>query len=204
MNRRKISRIVGMVSIIVLICINIKAQAITSTTSVNIIGVRQNRSNWCWAACAEMAGKTAFSASQRTQDDVVNFLMGTEENPTPNEPGFADEVASGANYVAHFQKTFVSEESALDFSEITYSLAKGYAIPAGYVFYNSSGEPRGGHMVTIYMTQFVDFGGTSEYRITYYDPWDGTSHTCAFEDFCDGTYTSGIYEASVYVVGSIR
>lgn len=179
------------------------AKAISSTTSVSITGVRQAMDQWCWAACAEIIGKTVFSGSTRTQFDVVNLLKRTDENPWPNVGGLPSDGAAGASYVAFYNKNFMGEYETLNFSEITYSLAKGYAVSTSGGYYES-GERVGGHAVVVYMTQFIEYGAQTTYRVTYYDPWDGTTHTCSYEEFCDGTYNSRIYDRSVYVAGSIQ
>ncbi len=49
--------------------------AVNSYYYVSVTPVQQLQSNWCWAACAQMAGKAKYPSSTRTQIHVVNHLM---------------------------------------------------------------------------------------------------------------------------------
>lgn len=59
-----------------------KAAVINHVVPVSI--VKQAKSNWCWAACAEMFGKSVYSSSARTQYDIVRYVKGSEVNKTAN------------------------------------------------------------------------------------------------------------------------
>ena len=55
--------------------------AVNSYYYVSVTPVQQLQSNWCWAACAQMAGRSKYPSSTRTQIHVVNHIYGTYDNP---------------------------------------------------------------------------------------------------------------------------
>lgn len=171
------------------------ANATIQYNGVDIIEVIQAKSNWCWAACAEISGKNVYSASNRTQFDVVAFIKGSSTN---NEPAFLDESGRGSQYVAYNHKTYDYIYTEWNFSQIVNSLKKGYAVQASIGYY-SNGIRIGGHMVVIRGTQFIDNNSGMYYYIDYYDPWDGTNHHCLFSEFCNGNYNGMVYDYTVYV-----
>lgn len=165
---------------------------------VNINSVKQAKTNWCWAACAEMAGKNVYSGSSRTQYSVVQHLKGTSSEKCPNATGSISDSAKGSQYVAYNKKTFISTASKWSFSQIGVSLRKGYAVQAGAGYY-SNDKRTGGHMVIIYGTEFIDNSSGIFYYINYIDPWDGKAHNCTYSSFCNGSYNSRKYDQTIYV-----
>lgn len=181
-----------------LLCFIPLANSVNATTQfhgVNIIGVVQAKSNWCWAACAEVCGKNVYPSSTRTQYSVVTFI----KESTINEAGTLDESARGSQYVAYNNKTYSYTYSTWNFSQIVNSLKNGYAVQAGAGYY-SGGLRTGGHMVVIYGTQFIDNSSGLLNYIDYFDPWDGTRHHCLFSEFCNGNYNNRIYDQTVFVI----
>lgn len=175
------------------------AFATVQTEGVSIDGVTQAKSEWCWAACAEIAGKAVYPSSSRDQYDVVKYLKGTDSNPYPNSPGSIQNSATGSEYVAYNTEDFTSKASKWNFSQIATSLSHGYPVQAGAGYYTGSTR-RGGHVVVIYMTQFIDTSAGTETYIDYFDPWDGTSHHCTLDAFSDGSYNGRKYDQTIYVV----
>lgn len=171
-------------------------KAIIVTTAVDIIPVMQEKSNWCWAACAEICGKNANPNSTRTQRDVVRTIKGSS---LPNVTGTLRQSEIGTEYVAMSVMDYLYGEIRLDYSQITECLAHGYAVQAAAGIYSLDGVRQGGHMVVINMTQFVDIVGENPYRLTYYDPNDGLSYTCTYEEFCNGSFNGRRYDQTVYV-----
>lgn len=198
--KRKFAKTVGcliMASIIVAMIYGSSAKAIIVTTAVDITPVIQAESNWCWAACAEIGGKNAKPNAIRNQYEVVHFLKGTTADAYPNEPGSLSDSVVGSEFVSNYIMAF-DYGDVFTYSEITEHLAKGYVIQAAAGYYNWLGIRVGGHMVVINCTQFADVAGEDPYRLTYFDPWDGTSHTCTYDEFCDGSYNGREYDATVY------
>ena len=183
--------IVSLVSIF-----TIPANALTQSESVSITSIQQARSNWCWAACAEMSAKNVYPATSRTQYSVVTYIKGKS---TINKTGTLSEQATGSKYAAFDKKNYGSTSSRWTFSKIAQSLSKGYAVQAGGGHYSETGTRNGGHMVVIYGTVFVDNNSCTNYYISYADPWDKTTHSCTYDAFCDGTYNGRRFDCLVYV-----
>lgn len=153
--------------------------------------VVQAETNWCWAACAEMAGKNVYPASSRTQASVVEYVFGTQVNET----GSRIQGAQGSQYVADNRKSFSYVDARWSYSQIVEAINKGYVVQASVGYYDETGTRRlGGHRLIIYATSF---GST----LSYYDPGDGTTDTCTYSEFCYGGYASNAkFDGVVYVV----
>jgi hypothetical protein len=174
------------------------AFATVQTESADITGVKQAKTNWCWAACAEMAGTSVYPSSSRDQYDVVEHLKGTSSTPHPNVSGSIRDSANGSEYVTHNNINFTSKSSKWNFSQIATSLSHGNPVQAGAGYYDGSTR-NGGHVVVIYMTQFIDGTSGTETYIDYLDPWDGASHHCSLDAFSDGSYNGRKYDQTIYV-----
>ncbi len=64
---------------------------------------------------------------------------------------------------------------------------------AGY--YNDNNIRNGGHAVVI--TGYY-ISANNEQSLVYSDPWDLTSHTCTYTEFCNGTYNSRRYDGTCH------
>lgn len=194
--RRLLFTCASLVLIAAMLCL--PAFATVQTEGVNINGVIQAKTNWCWAACAEITGKAVYPASTRTQYNVVNHLKGSLLESYPNVSGSIEDSASGSKYVANNTKNFVSIAYKWNFSQIASSLSHGYPVQAGAGYYNGVIR-NGGHVVVIYMTQFIDNSSGMEHYINYFDPWDGTNHYCTLDAFSNGSYNGRKYDQTIYV-----
>lgn len=119
---------------------------------------------------------------------------GTSSDPYPNTNlGTLTDSVNGSQYVTEGTAKFNSIKSAWSFSKIVESIMRGYPVQAASGHY-INGKRNGGHMVIIYMTQFVDNASGT------YDPLDGTSHHCTYNSFCNGSYNNAYYDQTVYVI----
>ena len=173
---------------------------VVNTQVVNVTPVKQAKIYWCWAACAEMAGKTVYLSSNLTQWDVVKHIKGTTSEPYPDVTGNIGESAMGSAYVAYYSRTFKGVYSKWNFSQIANSLYKKYPIQAAGGYYDSENERHGGHVVVIYMTEEIETATSSEQYIYYIDPADGKSYKCTYTQFCDGSFNGRRYDQTAYVV----
>ena len=177
--------------------------------SVDIPRIPQAKSNWCWAACAEMAGKTVYPNATRTQYSVVEYLKGNIGVPYPDVSGDVDDSAEGSTYVTNDTISFVSkfrglfsiENGQWTFSEIAESLRGGNPVQVCGGYYNSLGIRTGGHVVVIYQADliFSSSGSGNSYCIGYYDPWDDQNFYCTYDAFCDGSFNGRRYDGTIYV-----
>lgn len=103
MEKTKISKIVIICIVISIISTSFifSADATVQYTGVNVVSVKQARTNWCWAACAEVSGKNVYPGSTRTQYNVVTYIKGRS---SINEGGSISESAKGSQYVAYDKK----------------------------------------------------------------------------------------------------
>ena len=160
---------------------------------VSVTPVQQAKSNWCWAACSEMAGKTMYSSSSRTQYSVVDHIYGY----APNLMGTLGDVVEGSKYVAYYTRSFASSFSAWMFSSLENHISQGKPVTVGLGYY-SNGQRIGGHMVVITGTAHVEDSTGSYWFIYYIDPDDGSGYSKSYSTFCNDNGQI-IYDATVYV-----
>lgn len=172
---------------------------IVQTTRVDIPRVLQEKTRWCWAACAEMAGKGVYSSSSRDKYDVVKYLKGTSSDPYPDVSGSLSDSVAGSEYVAYNRASFTSMYSTLSFNDITTNLQRGYPVQAAIAIHRD-GKRYNGHMVVIYMTQFIDNSDGVSYELDYVDPGNAKSYHCTYSQFCDGSFNGKEYDQTVYVI----
>ncbi|MBD5129622.1 MAG: hypothetical protein HDT43_06830 [Ruminococcaceae bacterium] len=173
---------------IYLSCASVPASAIVVNYVVPVAPVIQAKSNWCWAACAEMCGKTIAPSSTRTQYDVVKYIKGD----TYNVGGNKLECANGCKYVALSEKDFII--GYMDFSVIGNRTGRNEALVA----FGEPTEGSGGHTFLIRGSQFVDGSGSTQYNIDYINPSNGNNYHCSYESFCNGEYNNFICEFMTY------
>ena len=186
--------------------VTVSAYSSTRTDSVEIEEIPQAKSLWCWAACAEIAGRVFYPTSTRTQHTIVMHLKSTPDETYPNVTGTIADSVTGSEYVTYntvdFDYTF-GLDSIWTFEEMATSLRNGYPIQALIAPYSSDNERLVGHVVVIHRTDLLYDTSNSEshYFIRYYDPWDGGSYEyCLYADFCDGTYNDRIYDGQIFAL----
>lgn len=193
--RKRISLVVCIVLTVVL-AFTVSVFAYSSEVHhILVTPVVQAKTNWCWAACAEMAGKYMYSVSNRSQYDVVNYIKGTPGDLYPDVAGSIAETATGANYITYSNHSFSSIGMPFSFDAAHAALGNHHPVLAGCAHFTGTG-----HMVTIYNTvKVIDAGVTYTY-VNYYDPADGNGYVCTYSDFCDGTYNGYSYVETCYVL----
>ncbi len=193
--KNKISVVICLILIVVM-SFTVTAIAYSSEVHQTLVTpVVQAKTLWCWAACAEMAGKYMYSSSNRSQYDVVNYLKGTPSDLYPNVAGSISETATGASYITYNNHSFSSIGLPFSFDALHAALGNHQPVLAGCTYLSG-----GGHMVTIYRTVKAIDGGVTYTYVSYYDPANGNGYVCTYSDFCDGTYNSRNYAATGYVL----
>lgn len=161
-------------------CVSTYASATAVSTVVSVTPVKQAKSNWCWAACAEMCGKTIYNKSPRDQYGVVQYVKHTQDDVTGN--GY--DCLAGCEYVACNLKNFTY--GMLDLSQLGSKFSQNQAVIA---VIKQSGATKN-HDVLLYGTQIVDGDGGTKLYIDYIDPIDCWRYHVLFDDFCNGTANS--------------
>ena len=132
------------------------AEAATKVLSVS--RVKQDKSNWCWAAASEMVGGYKVSGAP-TQWQVVELIFG---NAYPNVGGSVDNMVSGVQYVSKYtKKAYVSSFSSLSSLQSEINAGKPMIIRMGW-------NAGGGHAIV--------GAGYSDSSIYAIDPWENTSN----------------------------
>ena len=65
---------------------------------LNIQSATQLKSNWCWAACALMAGRFKVPSTMINQNSIVQYIKGSSTN---NDAGSIYETESATEYVTN-------------------------------------------------------------------------------------------------------
>lgn len=165
-----------------------RASVINSVAPIPI--VKQAKSNWCWAASAEMFGKGVLSSSTRTQYDTVRYVKGSEVNETAN----ASECLNACRYASSNVKPLSFTSTRLSFSEVGRRVAKGEGIFTVLAKEGTNLE----HAVVVSATQFIDGNNGIENNIDYLEPFYGKSYHCSYDSFCNGHCQNMKFSRMIY------
>ena len=157
-------------------------------TELVVPRIQQVKSNWCWAAAAEMAGKYKYSSSTRTQSNIVAYIKGSSTN---NDTGSIFETANATEYVTYNNYGLSATWFIRwDFSKVKTSIDNGYpVIPL-------VNDGNSGHYYVIrgYDSQ------TGEIAVN--DPWDGSRKVVTWSNFDSGNWSeSRPHKYTVYFDG---
>ena len=180
--RKRIPSFLMAILLIINICSSITAvQAASSRTTLPVPIYQQEKTNWCWAAAARMAGVYKYWTTSVTQSEIVGFIKGSSNI---NEPGDIFETAESITYVT---KGLYSALTAGQWpmSNIEHSIDNDYPV----VPLVNDGNT--GHYYVIC--------GYNSSKIVLNDPWTGTQKTCNWSDFAKGNTSSGWSDNRPYV-----
>ena len=92
----------------------------------------QEKTNWCWAACAEMMGKYFNKNSTINQWSIVRTVIGDEKNCNyyPDRGCSITEWRQACDYAAQGSKTFSAKNMVFSWDEITNYIDQGKPIGA--------------------------------------------------------------------------
>ncbi len=153
--------------------------------------VQQEKSRWCWVACAENA-TIQEGCNTMDQYNAVYILKGYTPNFYPNVGGTPSETAVAAELMCNHALDYVSD-SAKTFSFISDKIYNGHSVIAGYT-YTLDGDTFN-HMVLL--MGWNTSSGVQ--KIKFYNPQTGNYQTESFALFCSGLYNDSVYVSSVYV-----
>ncbi|MCD7948338.1 MAG: C39 family peptidase [Oscillospiraceae bacterium] len=144
---------------------------------VDVVWAEQEKTNWCWAACAEMEGKAINPASTVTQDEIVSYTKG----PTlPNTAATAISTAKAAKYASDFTATFDYQYYKWSWEKLYAEIKSGNPVIVLCGYYDkSTGQRLYGHYIVIVgcyisaddvkMVQYLDPDRDAETREFDYD-----------------------------------
>lgn len=173
-----------------------ETQALTAHKKIDIVTVKQVKTNWCWAACSEMfgryvAGMPFLGIGYRTKEDIVKYIYGEalDKTATPEQTSSAMQYAArnkvGVGYHL-FASSWSKIRNEIDADRIML-LAAGYYIGS---------SRNGGHMVVC--TGYTLNTSTDKSYLYYVDPADGTEYFCEYQAFCDGSFNGRKYDQYYY------
>lgn len=116
----------------------------SSTIELSISRVTQIKSNWCWAACAEMAG-TCVSGKRIYQNHIVQHIFGDTGNYSAND----SQMLSAMSYAANGRSA--SKVGVLSFAQITNYLMQNKPVVGGFRYNLSK------HLMVIHASRNPDY-----------------------------------------------
>lgn len=166
-------------SILLALCLGASAGAVLtasqSATPLSVPIYKQEKSLWCWAASARMAGIYKYWSTDVTQTEIVTHVKGS----AVNETGSALEVTMTLSYVTNGVYPGLWSSSPFSFSQVQTSIDNDYPV-IPLVYKKSSGH-------------FYVICGYNQPKsqIILNDPWNGARYTCSWSDFCNGNTSGG-------------
>lgn len=131
------------------------------TLGVDII--RQEKSQWCWAASLEMCA-TYLGYEEYDQWDIVKEVKGTASTPYPNLPGYPSDYRDGMEYATGNDYTASRTDTVFTINELDSFMDDMMPVIFAIGTYNSSGTRISGHAVVCYA---VDVNAN---KVKYRDP----------------------------------
>ena len=182
----------GMGIVLAVVCMTLLAiESHAASVTVSVATVRQSKSKWCWAACAEMFGRAEYPSANRNQYTLVAMIKGST---LPNEGANAYETASACSLMTNGTKVFNVYGSSFSTNRITSNINNGHPVIAitGPISALSDNEL---HDVLIYG---YDVSGV--YHVELIDPADGLRKKRTYNSLISGVWCdSGIYPYSATI-----
>lgn len=159
--------------------------ALAAFTELAVPRYKQQKSNWCWAAAAEMAGKFKYSSSTVTQADIVTEIKGSS---TVNDAGSISETAESIEYVTNdYYGASSTNLFRWGWNKVKTSIGNNYPV----VPLVNDGNT--GHYYVI-----VGYN-SADSSIAVNDPWDGQRYECTWADFDAGDTSNGWKDSRPHV-----
>lgn len=151
--------IISPLIICILLC-SITAKAKKETLTANY--VRQQKSNWCWAASAENSVRYERK-TKRTQKDAVKKIKGFFLNPYPNMQGYPIDIKNAAEYISFGTENYSCVKHQENFNFLKRQVHIKNVSIVTYGIYKGKGKI-GGHAVAV-----IGYNDNME-EIQIYDP----------------------------------
>lgn len=156
----------------------------------------QQKSNWCWAACAEMVAEYRRPNS-RNQSAIVSYIKGSDVN----EFGSIDELARGARYATYNEINFFGVDLYQSYDVLRTQLSEYRPMAFGFGKYENNLRTGGHAMVCL---GYVKVGSVSDNKIFIYNVQDGQYYWFTYFELLNGTrehWEHWVYESTVYSNG---
>jgi hypothetical protein len=155
--------LVFLVALLLLSSTTIAVSAATITKTLSVVQVKQEKDNWCWAACCEMLIK--YFKGTATQYNVVKYTYGDYRNDGAN--AYQSDTA-----IDHYQKQGVNGKvtGGLSWTAVQYQISNSCPIHAMRVSYYNINPDDPGHVYV------VKGFSTDTNRVWFCDPWDAKNY----------------------------
>ena len=164
----------GIMIIVLILTSYMSIPTFAAFKELNVPNYKQEKSQWCWATAAQMAGRYKYSVSSLSQTDIVKHVKGSDANET----GTIWETENATEYVTNN----TCELSATFFIRWNWDKIKT-SIDNGYPVIPLVRNLSTGHY---YVIRGYD---EKNKKIAVNDPWDGTRYTCTWSDFDSGNWS---------------
>lgn len=150
----------------------------------------QDKSKWCWVACAQNSVKN-IKGTAPSQKSAVVYVLGSDKN----QGGTNAQTDKAAEYLSNNTLVYghTSTGTIKGFTFLASQIDKGYVniLSSGYYV---DGVRSSGHDVLMTGYEIKD----SVQYIYYYDPYDGSTNYCKYKAFKNGTYNGAEYDGTIY------
>ena len=174
-----------------LLCATISGISATATYlryDINFTHYPQEKTNWCWAACATAAGKHVTPSSPYNQYDAVYSV----HNNYANSGGTVAETASAANFVSQSNATYTGCDYAIGSEVLVQKILQDRVTIIGYARYTPNNVYDSAHMVTA--TKYEVETSVNHRVITVYDPYLDSEVVYNYTQLYQGSYPeNGLY-----------
>ena len=152
--------------------------------------IRQEKSQWCWVACAQMIIKTYDPNNIKTQAELVTELWGSDINEATNKTDIINVVEKQFTNEDTGQKIgegkYISNPANMTDTQMRQILDSGSPIIYLVGKYKNNGERESGHFRVIYGYSMHN-DGSCVYFV--YDPWE----TCIKEFGKNGALGNNVH-----------
>ncbi len=156
-------KMVSLLSVWLIAITMLATTAYAAWTSLGVNIIRQEKSQWCWAASLEMCA-TYLGYADYDQWDIVREVKGSSATPYPNEPGYPDDYRDGMEFATGNDYTASRTNTVFTITEVKNFIDDMMPVIFAIGRYNSTGTRTSGHAVVCYA---VD---TSASKVKYRDP----------------------------------
>lgn len=153
----------------------------------------QQKSHWCWVACAQNSVKNLFGTTV-SQKEAVIHVLGSDKNIG----GTNAQTDKAAEYFSNNRLVYghTATGTIKGFEFLKNKLDIGYTNILSAGLYSSEQTRKNGHDVLMVGYEIKN----KDNYIYYYDPYDGKLNYCKYKAFKDGSYNSRKYDGTIYNV----
>ena len=155
--------------------------------------IRQEKSQWCWVTCAQMA----IQKYEPDNDKIQHWLVEDERRPNKEEQKPITEPDNTAGYMSEIcsiverevdnvQGQYISNPQNITDQQLRLILDSGSPVIYMIGRYETNGQRRSGHMRVIY-GYYIDIDGSCIYLV--HEPWE----TCIEEFGKNGALGNNVH-----------